>query len=40
MKNFNLQRSDIFISTKIPPNLQGKNGAKQSIEASLKDLDL
>ena len=40
MKDFSIKREDIFVSTKVPPNLYGKDKTLKSIERSLKLFDL
>lgn len=40
MLDFELTREDIYISSKVPPTMQGTEKAKKSIDKSLADLDL
>ena len=40
MKEFNIAREELFITTKILPWSLGKEKTKKSIETSLKNLDL
>lgn len=40
MQEFGLKRENLFITSKIPPDLQGYDKAKKCIEKSLANLDL